>query len=129
MHTCRGLACLCCTLRCLKCTLSWQDTKQLILCAPLRKTPSKTQIHMCFCERLRRRHRKHSVLVKDSDSEKKLILEYCFFVLFASFTKTQVFLRLPPRLSQKHIHLCVFLGVFRKNTHSRVSSKHKTTTQ
>ena len=75
VHTCRGPGCLCWTLRCLKCTLSWQDTEQLILCAPLRETLCKTQIYMCFYERLRRRHRKHSVLVKDSDSEKKLILE------------------------------------------------------
>jgi hypothetical protein len=75
MHTRRGPECLCGTLRCLQCTLSWQDTEQLILCAPLRETLCKTQIYMCFYERLRRRHRKHSVLVKDSDSEKKLILE------------------------------------------------------
>ena len=102
VHTCRGLECLCWTLRFLKRTLSWRDTKQLILCAPLRKTPSKTQFNMCFCERLRTRHRKHSVLVKDSDSEKKLILKQ-FFLFFL-------------RLSQKHKCLNVFLRVFRKNT-------------
>jgi len=74
-----------------------EDTQMHVF---LWKTRRKTHKHLCFCER-RRKNKKNCFSIN-------------FFSESESFTRTLCVLCLLLSLSQKHMWICVLLGVFRK---------------